>query len=185
MQAQYYRDPNRYERYLASSAFLADINNEISSEPPEDPEESPRGRNTTYAKNLASLKTLVLVIFDQDRTVVPKESSWFGSRNVTESSTMATLDDEPKLLNMRQQPLYIEDWIGLRTLDEKGGVVFKTCVGEHMQMNDECWQPIVREYVGSREIKEVVQAEQQVPLAEDEEEEDGWVLVSSYLFNDW
>ena len=32
-----------------------------------------------YKKNLASLDALVLALFSEDKTVVPKESGWFGS----------------------------------------------------------------------------------------------------------
>ena len=51
---------------------------------------------------------------------------------------------------MRQQPLYVEDWIGLRTLDESGRVVLVSCDAEHMRLSLECWQPLVEKYVGSR-----------------------------------
>ncbi len=50
---------------------------------------------------------------------------------------------------MREQPLYVEDWIGLRTLDESGRVVLVSCDAEHMHLSPECWQPLVKKYVGS------------------------------------
>ena len=46
-------------------------------------------------------------------------------------------------MSMREQPLYIEDWIGLRTLDESGRVVLVSCDAEHMRLLAECWQPLV------------------------------------------
>jgi len=51
---------------------------------------------------------------------------------------------------MREQPLYVGDWIGLRTLDESGRVVLVSCEAEHMHLLFECWQPLVKQYVGSR-----------------------------------
>ena len=33
----------------------------------------------TYAQNFATLSKLVLILFSEDKTVVPKESAWFGS----------------------------------------------------------------------------------------------------------
>lgn len=103
-------------------------------------------------KNLASLNKLVLVLFTEDKTVVPKESAWFGSEEVpTEfrNEQRVILGSPAKVIvPIHSQPLYQEDWIGLRQLDEKGGVVFETCVGEHMQMGD-CWKQLVQEYVGS------------------------------------
>ncbi|GBE81325.1 alpha/beta-hydrolase [Sparassis crispa] len=132
VQAQYYRDPVQLERYLSSNHFLASINNEV-----------PDTANSTYSDNLLSLHKLVLVVFSADKTVVPKESSWFGS--------YAPQDDdlsEKTILPMRLQPLYVEDWIGLRTLDERGDVLLETCEGEHMQLSTGCWKPFVQKYVG-------------------------------------
>ncbi|CAA7259229.1 unnamed protein product [Cyclocybe aegerita] len=145
IQAQYYRDPANLEAYLEANYFLPDINNEL-----------PTDRNTTYASNLASLDKLVLVLFTEDKTVVPKESAWFGAEEVDEDAIYS--EDiiqkvfklgllERAVIPMRLQPIYLEDWIGLRKLDERGSIVFETCKGEHMQMSD-CWEDIVANFVG-------------------------------------
>ncbi|KAF8813660.1 alpha/beta-hydrolase [Phlegmacium glaucopus] len=145
VQAQYYRDPAAMDTYLASNHFLTSINNEI-----------PTSRNQSYARNLASLQNLVLVLFTEDKMVVPKESAWFGSEAVP---TEDMQDEQTPLIRrqsrsagsiipMRRQPLYQEDWIGLRELDERKGVVFEVCKGEHMQMGD-CWEDLVRRFIGS------------------------------------
>jgi len=125
--------PGRIDSYLASNKFLADINNEI-----------PDTHNATYAKNLPALKKLVLVLFSQDETVVPKESSWFGSYAPSDE----TFPGDKTIIPMRMQELYVDDTIGLRRLDKKGGVIFRTCDGVHMQLTDECWKPLVEEFVG-------------------------------------
>jgi len=139
VQAQYFRDPARLDRYLAANTFLGPFNNELPAE-----------RNATYAANFASLTKLVLVLFLQDETVVPKESSWFGAYAVpNDSVTEARAQPQEKtVVPMRLQPLYIENWIGLRTLDGRGAVVLETCEGEHMVLTDDCWQPLVRRFVG-------------------------------------
>lgn len=49
--------------YLNKSRFLADINNEL------------KVKNQTYKANLRKLEKLVLVMFDEERSVVPKEST--------------------------------------------------------------------------------------------------------------
>lgn len=134
VQAQYFRDPARLGDYLAASRFLAAANNERAAE-----------RNATYKAHFAGLGKLVLVLFLKDETVVPKESSWFGAYAVPEDGADAL---EKTVVPMRLQPLYREDWIGLRTLDERGAVVLETCDGEHMVLTDECWQPLVRRFVG-------------------------------------
>ena len=97
------------------------------------------GRNTTYATNLASLVNLVLVLFANDKTVMPKESAWFGSYSE---------DNNETVVPMREHALYTEDWIGLRELDERGAVELTVCKGEHMQLTRDCWEPLVREYTG-------------------------------------
>ncbi|OJT12747.1 Palmitoyl-protein thioesterase 1 [Trametes pubescens] len=136
VQAQYFRDPEQLDSYLAHNTFLASINNEVRE-----------AHNKTYAANLASLNTLVLAIFSQDKTVVPKESAWFGSYDAPKNAS-AGLEEEKTIVPMRLQPLYKNDWIGLRTLDERGGVVLETCEGEHMHLSDECWRPLVQRFVG-------------------------------------
>ncbi|KAF5351780.1 hypothetical protein D9756_007423 [Leucocoprinus leucothites] len=144
IQAQYYRDPNNYETYLTANHFLPFINNEVEGK-----------RNHTYARNLASLNNLVLVIFTEDKTVVPKESAWFGSEVIPDDDIIDfTPSEQHRLSNsdraivpMHEQPLYVEDWIGLRELDERGGVTFASCVGEHMQMGD-CWEGLIVQYTG-------------------------------------
>lgn len=143
-QAQYFRDPSNYDTYLKANHFLSSINNEV--------EES---RNQTYARNLASLRNLVLVIFTKDKTVVPKESAWFGSESIPGGNSIIRVHSDQRVLTapektiipMREQPLYLEDWIGLRELDERGGVTFASCAGEHMQMSD-CWRDLIIQYTG-------------------------------------
>jgi len=46
------------------------------------------------------------------------------------------------------QELYLYDMIGLKRLDKQGGVVFRTCDGVHMELKDDCWRPLVEEFVG-------------------------------------
>ncbi|KAG2074543.1 palmitoyl-protein thioesterase [Suillus decipiens] len=149
VQAQYFRDPQRLSQYMSSGNFLSDINNEVFH---------PSSRNSSYGNNLASLNKLVLVLFLQDKTVVPKESAWFGSENPPEDITMDQpfgSDQTPMLsapntkdiIPMRLQTLYKEDWIGLQQLDKHDGIQFVACQGAHMQIGD-CWKDLVAEWVG-------------------------------------
>lgn len=39
-------------------------------------------------------------------------------------------------------PLYSEDYVGLRQLNERGAVVLGECRGVHMQVDEECWENI-------------------------------------------
>jgi palmitoyl-protein thioesterase len=143
-QAQYFRDPNHLDEYLASNVFLTSINNELSD------------KNETYKENLASLENFVLIMFTEDTTSIPKESAWFGSEAPPEEMQFPPDDDqrvivstssEKAIIPMWMHPIYTEDWIGLRRLDLEGRLVFETCEGEHMHI-DRCWEPVVRRYCG-------------------------------------
>lgn len=86
----------------------------------------------------------MLVLFTEDTTVVPKESSWFGSY-------APKGDDEAehgRVIPMRMQELYVKDTFGLKTLDKKGAVKLLSCEAEHMRLSRECWEPIVKTYTG-------------------------------------
>ncbi|RGB26930.1 Alpha/Beta hydrolase protein [Rhizophagus diaphanus] len=117
VQAQYYKDPQHLDTYLQQNIFLPDINNELDN------------KNETYKTNLKSLNKLVLIRFTEDITVIPKETAWFSFYN-----------SEGVLLTLHEQPLYNEDWIGLKDLDENGKLEFRDCEGAHMQISIEYLQ---------------------------------------------
>jgi len=117
MQAQYFRDPVEYDTYLSVNTFLADINNEFQT------------KNQTYRGNLLKLNQLVMVLWENDTVVVPKESEWFGYYAIGDLNTKVP---------MRQQPIYTQDWIGLKQLDQSGRLIQLEIPGEHMQI-DETW----------------------------------------------
>jgi palmitoyl-protein thioesterase len=54
--------------------------------------------------------------------VVPRDSAWFSFWDGAET-----------VVPLRDQPLYKEDWLGLKRLDEAGGLFFEAAPGEHMQ----------------------------------------------------
>jgi palmitoyl-protein thioesterase len=132
--AQYYRDTDPdtgkpSDDYLQNSNFLADVNNERIL------------KNTTYAANLATLENFVMYEFENDTTVVPKESSWFAEVNLTDVSVTP----------LKERAIFKEDWIGLKQLDKKGGLVFKTAPGQHMRLTDEVLIEAFEEYYGPLE----------------------------------
>ena len=87
-----------------------------------------------------------MVVFSNDTTVVPKESGWFGSYSPPiEDGTNA--EDLP-IIPMREHPVYTEDWIGLKELDERGSIVEIVCEGPHMHISQECWVPLVERFTG-------------------------------------
>lgn len=122
--AQYFRDPEQMGEYLEHSNFLADVNNE-------------RGRkNATYKRNLERLEKFVMYIFEDDTTVVPKESGWFAEVNGTEVTAL------------QDRPIYKEDWLGLQALDKKGALEFKSTPGGHMNLPQKLLEDIFNDYYG-------------------------------------
>lgn len=122
--AQYYRPLGEYEKYLENSNFLADINNEREE------------KNAAYKKNLANLENFVMYMFDEDQTVIPKETSWFSEVEGT------------KITPLKSRPIYLEDWIGLKELDRKGGLKFRVAAGEHMQLEEVLLNSTFQEFFG-------------------------------------
>lgn len=59
-----------------------------------------------------------------DKTVVPWTSSYFTLINPNTS----------RPIKHSELPLYAEDYIGLRTLDERGAVAMHECKGEHVRL---------------------------------------------------
>lgn len=138
--AQYYRTLNEStglgsEEYLEHSNLLADINNEKEL------------KNEVYKKRLAGLEKFVMFLFEEDTTVIPKESGWFAEVNATSG------DVTP----LRERPIYKEDWLGLKELDEQEGLVFLTTHGDHMQLSDRVLRETYKQYFGP-ERKSVVTA---------------------------
>jgi len=122
--AQYYRNPAEFEQYLEYSNFLADINNERAA------------KNEQYKQNIIRLQNFVMYMFEDDTTVIPKETAWFEDVNGTESTPL------------RARRLYSEDWLGLRALDRKGGLKFRTAPGDHMQLSDELLKEAFGDFYG-------------------------------------
>jgi palmitoyl-protein thioesterase len=115
IQAQYWHDPLDEAAYRQGNIFLPDINQENSI-------------NEDYRQNLMSLENLVLAMFANDHTVIPRESSWFGFYKPGQDQELQTL---------QESVLYTEDRLGLRALDEAGKLHFITSEGDHMQFTDE------------------------------------------------
>lgn len=113
--AGYWRAPGHEEEYLSKSVFLAQANNEV---------------NFSQARKDAflSVDKFLFIMWDNEQTIVPKESSWWGQ-----------WDNNYNLLHRNQTRLYQEDLIGLKTLEETGRATFITIPGGHM---DYTWEEV-------------------------------------------
>jgi len=49
---------------------------------------------------------------------------------------------------LKERDIYKEDWLGLKALDKKGGLHFKTAPGKHMQLSEELLNKTFADYFG-------------------------------------
>ena len=127
VQAQYWHDPLHFQTYVEKSLFIAEINNEKAV------------KNESYSVNLASLENFVMVKHNQDSMVEPRESSHFEFYVPGQADVLQPL---------RETPLYTEDRIGLKALDESGRLHFLTVEGNHLEFSRDWFiQEIVNVYL--------------------------------------
>ncbi|XP_020094325.1 palmitoyl-protein thioesterase 1 isoform X1 [Ananas comosus] len=112
----YLKIPTDISHYLEGCRFLPRLNNEI-----------PDKRNSTYKERFSSLETLVLIMFENDIVLIPRETAWFGYYPDGAFSPV---------LPPQQTTLYTEDWIGLKALDEAGRVKFISVKGGHLRISN-------------------------------------------------
>ncbi|XP_028762667.1 palmitoyl-protein thioesterase 1 [Neltuma alba] len=125
--SNYVKIPDAIHDYLEKCSFLPMLNNE-----------QPDTKNSTYKKRLSSLENLVLIMFENETVLIPKETSWFGY--YPDGSFKS-------VLSPNQTKLYIEDWIGLKSMDEGGKVKFISVGGDHLQISDKDMQKYVVPYL--------------------------------------
>jgi palmitoyl-protein thioesterase len=69
---------------------------------------------------------------------VPKETAWFADVNLTSA----------EITPLKERDVYKEDWLGLKKLDKKGGLIFESTPGEHMRLTDEVLIDAFKTYFG-------------------------------------
>jgi len=114
VQAQYWHDPLHFDTYVEKSKFIAEINNEKTE------------KNASYAINFSNLENFVMVMHNQDSMVEPRETSHFEFYVPGQADV---------ILPLRESPIYLEDRIGLKALDEAGRLHFLDVEGDHLQFS--------------------------------------------------
>ncbi|KAG9951367.1 alpha/beta-hydrolase, partial [Aureobasidium melanogenum] len=147
--AQYYKETNQTtgeptKNYLENSNFIAKINNERHN------------KSAEYKQRLASLDKFAMYVFDEDKTVIPKESGWFAEVNMTSM----------EVTGLRDREIYKEDWIGLKQLDKKGALEFRNTSGGHMDLNEKVLTEAFVDFFGPEKKSPLNTEEQQVMFAE-------------------
>lgn len=128
--AQYFRRPDELEDYIKHSNFLADINNERPL------------KNAEYKKNLEKLEKFAMFMFEDDKMVVPKETSHFADVNATSG----------EVTHLKERQMYKDDWLGLQTLDKQGRLDFVTIPGQHMELAEKMLIQMFETYFGPVEV---------------------------------
>jgi len=112
--AGYFKDVHNYNTYLESSTFLADINNERHD------------KNQRYKNRFRMLERVVLIKFSQDTIIIPRETAWFQF-----------FDQNNNVVDLWNQPFYLEDFIGLRYLHEQNRISWVELRGNHLNFDNE------------------------------------------------
>ncbi|PIA28705.1 hypothetical protein AQUCO_06700017v1 [Aquilegia coerulea] len=141
----YVKIPTDISAYLSGCKFLPKLNNELPDE-----------RNATYKDRFTSLQNLVLIMFEHDTVLIPKETAWFGY--------YPDGAFEP-VLPPQQTKLYVEDWIGLRTLDEAGKVKYISVPGNHLGISRSDMKKYVVPYLMDESVTETASSSIHWPLS--------------------
>lgn len=103
----YWNDPHHQDLFEQFSIFLPYINNDL-----------PSTNSSQFRDTLLKLDQIILIGGPDDGVITPWESSHFGYYNGT--------DD---VIPCKQRKIYLEDRIGLKTLDEDGRLKLVTMAG--------------------------------------------------------
>ncbi|KAJ4954137.1 hypothetical protein NE237_030969 [Protea cynaroides] len=134
--SNYIKIPTDIPAYLKGCKFLPKLNNEL-----------PNNRNATYKERFSSLQNLVLIMFEQDKVLVPRETSWFGYYPDGSFS---------EVLPAQQTALYVEDWIGLKTLEDAGKVKYISVPGRHLEISKSDMMKYIVPYLESASRNEMI-----------------------------
>jgi palmitoyl-protein thioesterase len=110
--AQYYRQPQNDSAFLAHSSFLPWLNNLLVED----------GSNALRRSAITSLKRFVMWQWTNDMVVSPAASSWFAH------------EVNGTIVPLEEQPLYTDDLLGLRELDQSGRLLKRWIDGQHMHL---------------------------------------------------
>jgi len=115
----YWRGKNKHT-YLENSAFLANVNND-------------RSTNETRRQNMISLNKYMATMSLRDNIVQPRESAWH---------THWYWDDETRsrVMPLNETSGYKNDALGLRTLNERGDLILNSFDGPHAAPSEDWWK---------------------------------------------
>ena len=119
--SSYYKYKYNIQKYYKYNKFLRDLNNEGEI------------KNETYKKKIINLNKVMLVKGNKDTVISPKESSWFEF-----------YDEKGQfIIPLNESKFYIDDFIGIRYLNENKKIEFVLFSGEHVKFTEEEFQVFI------------------------------------------
>ena len=120
----YWKDNRDKIKYRKHSKWLAEINNEDGIY---------GSINQTYVKNMESLNQYVVVRATKDKIVQPSYSAFhqyweWGDKN------------RSKIIDLNETEGYKNNWLGLKTLNERGDYIMKEFDGDHVSYSMQWWR---------------------------------------------
>ena len=113
VQAEYWHDSDKEEKYVAKSNFLSKINLERDSV-----------LDKNDRENLLKLSLIVFVMFSKDTMVEPRETEWFGFYKP---------GNPKKIVFLNESKLYQDDRLGLKEMNMAKKLRFLSCPTDHLQ----------------------------------------------------
>ncbi|CAI8055193.1 Palmitoyl-protein thioesterase 1 [Geodia barretti] len=115
VQAEYWQDPLNEAEYAEKCVFLPDIN-------------QVNRMNPDYKTRLSAIQKLVLVKFELDTMVQPKESEWFG---------FYKSGQDKDVYSLYESDIWTKDLLGLQHLNSTGNLLFLSAPFDHLQFTDQ------------------------------------------------
>jgi len=109
--AGYWKDPHKFAKYQKYSSFLANLNNQSTSE------KELHKFKTQWKSNFIKLNNFVMIGGPQDGVITPWQSAQMGTYSVDDSYKNYT--KEIPVVEMRNLKIYSDDVFGLKTLDKE------------------------------------------------------------------
>jgi palmitoyl-protein thioesterase len=111
----YFRAQSNFRSYdNSTNHFLAELNNDL------------KDKRKSYRDRMLQLEKVVLIMNEDDRILHPPSSAWFEFYDRWGNFVVP----------LKKSRFYLEDFIGLRKLDEMGKVDFVKLPGRHLYITD-------------------------------------------------
>ena len=112
--ASYWKYRYQYDQYMKDNVYLKDLNNE-----------GPK-KNQNYKNRIISLNKMLLVKGSLDTIISPRESSWFEFYD----------KKGEKIVPLKQSDFYINDYLGIKALDQQNKLKFVTFNQKHVKYSE-------------------------------------------------